>query len=175
MAGHNKWSKIKHKKAAADSKRSGLFSKHIAAISVAAREGANPETNAKLRAVIDRAKAANVPKSNIESALSKAGAEKDLAELVLEAYGPAGVGILISVITDNTNRSISELKKLIADAGGKFADVGSVKWAFEQSQDYQWVAKFPQTVDAAAKSDLERIVSEIEQHPDVQGVVTSAA
>jgi len=176
MSGHNKWSKIKHKKAAADSKRSNVFSKHLSAISTAAREGGpNPESNPQLRAVISRAKAANVPNRNIENALSRAQSQRDLTEMLVEAHGPEGVGILISASTDNSNRTIAELKKLIFAVGAKYGEQGSVSWGFAQGEDRIWKAKFPQNISVESRESLDRMLAALLDHPDVGSVTSNAA
>ncbi|MDP2629496.1 MAG: YebC/PmpR family DNA-binding transcriptional regulator [Candidatus Harrisonbacteria bacterium] len=172
MSGHNKWSKIKHKKAATDTKKSKLFSKHIAAISVAARENADPTANPTLRAAIERAKADKVPMTNIENALNKSLQQKNLVDLIVEAYGPEGEAILILALTDSSNRTIAELKKLLSDLGAKFADPGSVLWAFEKGEE-GWRAKFPQSGSSASREKLDAIVSSLEEQRDVQAVYTN--
>ncbi|PIR88394.1 MAG: hypothetical protein COU09_02570 [Candidatus Harrisonbacteria bacterium CG10_big_fil_rev_8_21_14_0_10_44_23] len=173
MSGHNKWSKIKHKKAATDAKKSILFSKHIAAISVAAKENPKPEANTTLRAVIDRAKADNVPNINIENALKKAGEQKDLKDLIIEAYGPESAAILITAITDNSNRTIAEIKKLLSNLRAKFADPGSVLWAFDQNEDKTWRAKFPQPISKEGTKQIQKMISALEEHPDIQNIYTN--
>jgi transcriptional/translational regulatory protein YebC/TACO1 len=174
MSGHNKWSKIKHKKAAADAKKSNLYSKHLSAISAVAKENSNPETNSSLRAAIDRAKADKVPVGNIESALIRAKKVGDLSEMVVGAYGPEGVGILIEVETDNTNRTIAQLKVLISASGAKYAESGSVLWGFERGEDQMWRAKFPQTISVETKANLEKILKLIAEHADVISVISNA-
>ncbi|MDP3880793.1 MAG: YebC/PmpR family DNA-binding transcriptional regulator [bacterium] len=170
MSGHNKWSKIKHKKAATDAKKSNLFSKHLGAISAAAKGNPSPDANPTLRSAIERAKADNVPASNIENALNRARETKDLSEMIVEAYGPEGIGIIIEAETDNTNRTIAELKKLIADSGAKYAESGSVLWGFEKDENQNWKAKFPQTVSKEAKNKLEEIKLKLSEHSDVVSV-----
>ena len=109
MSGHSKWSTIKRKKAATDAKRGQIFTKIGKEIAIAAREGADPEINFKLRLVIDKAKAANMPKDNIDRAIRRgAGLDKDAAileEITYEGYGPQGVAMLVQVLTDNRNRT----------------------------------------------------------------------
>ncbi len=135
MAGHSHWRQIKHKKQAADAKRGKLFSKLSRAIIIAAREGGgDPSANLKLRYAIDRAKAASMPAETIERAIKKGTGElaaERLEEITYEGYGPGGVGILVEVLTDNRNRTGSELRRLFERAGGKLATSGSVAWMFE--------------------------------------------
>lgn len=135
MSGHSKWSTIKHKKAINDAKRSGVFTKLAKDITIAAREGGDPEMNFKLRMAMDKAKNANMPKENIERAVKKGTGElKDEAqieELVYEAYGPGQVAMLIKVATDNKNRALGEIRSILNKIGGKMVEGGSVRWQFE--------------------------------------------
>ncbi|PLX27287.1 YebC/PmpR family DNA-binding transcriptional regulator [Candidatus Parcubacteria bacterium] len=137
MSGHSKWSKIRHKKGAADAKRSNIFTKLGKAITVAAQQGGGDlEMNFSLRMAVEKAKSANMPKDNIEKAIKKGtGESKDgvvLQEVVYEAFGPNGVAILIESVTDNTNRSVSEIKGVINKYNGSLGGPGSVQWQFEQ-------------------------------------------
>lgn len=134
MSGHSKWSTIKRAKGAADAKRSQLFTKLAKAISVAARDGADPSMNSKLRLAIDRARSFSMPKDGIERAVQKGSGGGDgarLEEVRYEAYGPAGVAILIDALTDNKNRTSSEIRHLLERHGGRMAEVGSVAWMFD--------------------------------------------
>lgn len=132
MAGHSKWAQIKHKKAITDSKKAKIFSKMSRLISIAAKEkGPDPNTNASLRSVMEKARAVNMPADNIERAIKKSTEEKNLEEILLEAYGPGGSALLIQCITDNKNRTNQEMRKILLDNGGKLANEGSVKWMFD--------------------------------------------
>jgi YebC/PmpR family DNA-binding regulatory protein len=134
MSGHSKWSTIKRKKGAADAKRGAVFTKIAREIQVAAREGADPEFNFKLRLVIDKAKAANMPKDNIERAIRRgAGLEKgeELEEVFYEGYGPGGVALYVEVLTDNRNRTVSEIRYVLNRSNGAMGESGSVAWQFE--------------------------------------------
>lgn len=175
MSGHNKWSQIKNRKGAVDKKKSLTFSKILAAISIAAKDQADPTQNPRLRSLIEKAKENNVPNENIERALKRAKEQKDLKEIVIEAYGPEKVAILIEAITDNSNRTIQEVRTIITESGAKIADAGSVLWAFEQeSKEKGWQAKFPQPISSAGAEALMAITEVIEEHDDVQRVVTNA-
>lgn len=135
MAGHSKWAQIKHQKAIADKKRGILFSKLANAITIAAKEGSNPETNFKLRLAIEKAKSVNMPQENIERAIKRATKTLEgekLEKIQYEAYGPGGVAFLIEVITDNRNRTVGTLRHIFNKYGGNLASTGSVKWMFEQ-------------------------------------------
>jgi YebC/PmpR family DNA-binding regulatory protein len=137
MSGHSKWSTIKRKKGIADAKKSNVFAKISKIVSLAARDGGgDPEANYKLRLAIDKARAINMPIDNINRAIKKGTGELDdgsqIEEVVYEAYGPGGVAIIIETITDNKNRTVSEIKKILSDADGKLGGGGSVSWLFER-------------------------------------------
>jgi YebC/PmpR family DNA-binding regulatory protein len=134
LSGHSKWSTIKRKKEATDAKRGQIFTKLAKEIALAARDGADAETNFKLRLVVDKAKAANMPKDNIERAVRRgAGLEKGaiLEEITYEGYGPHGVALLIQVVTDNRNRAVAEIRRWFNRLGGGLGESGCVAWQFE--------------------------------------------
>lgn len=136
MAGHSKWAQIKRKKAVADAKKGKLFTKLIREITIAARQGGgNPDGNPRLRLAIDQARAANMPMENIERAIKKATGELEgsqYEEIIYEGYGPGGVAILIEAVTDNKNRTVSELRHIFSRHGGRLAESGSVNWMFDR-------------------------------------------
>jgi YebC/PmpR family DNA-binding regulatory protein len=135
MSGHSKWSTIKRKKGAEDAKRGKVFTRIARDISMAAREGGGDENaNPKLKLAIAKAKASNMPKDNIERAIQRgtggAGGD-DLEEISYEGYGPDGVAYMVSVLTDNKNRTLAEIKHAFSRAGGSMASAGSVAWQFD--------------------------------------------
>lgn len=138
MSGHSKWATTKHRKAAQDAKRSALFSKLSRNITVAAKEGGdpNPENNASLAAAIEKAKANSLPKDKIKVAIDKAfGSGKDAANyetVVYEGYGPAGVAVYCEALTDNRNRTAADVRSAFAHAGGNLGTSGSVAFMFER-------------------------------------------
>lgn len=135
MAGHNKWSKVKHIKGAADAKRGRIFSKLSKEISLAARSGGDPAMNARLRSAINAAKAQNMPGDTIERAVKKGTGELGgaaIEEIVYEGYGPGGAALLIEVATDNRNRAANDLRSLLTKNNGTFADAGSVAYMFQR-------------------------------------------
>jgi YebC/PmpR family DNA-binding regulatory protein len=136
MSGHSKWASIKHKKGAADAKRGAQFTKLARAITIAARDGADPEGNAGLAHAIQKAKDFSMPKDNIERAIAKgAGLDKDAAaveEVVYEGYGPSGVALLIHCFTDNRNRTGSDVRNILSKSGGSLGEPGSVSYVFEK-------------------------------------------
>ena len=135
MSGHSKWSTIKHQKGVTDARRSQLFTKLGREITVAARHGGgDPETNPRLRLAIDRAREGNMPKDTIERAIKRATGEGDgavLAEVMYEGYGPGGVAILVEALTDNRNRTASDVRHAFSQGGGTLGEAGSVSWLFE--------------------------------------------
>lgn len=169
MSGHNKWSQIQDKKGKTDKARSALFSKLLAAIAVAAKNEPNPGANPRLRSAIEKAKENKVPQENIERAIKKASEEKDLKEIIVEAYGPEGVAIIIEGITDNSNRTISEIRHLLEQNEAKMANSGSVLWGFEKVGG-EWKAKFPHPLSEEGKQKLAALVALIEERGDVQKV-----
>src|SRR5437762_2799628 len=136
MSGHSHWATIKHKKGAIDAKRGKLFSKLSRAIIIAARHGGgDPETNLKLRYAIDKARQVSMPKDNIERAVKRGTGEVEgltFEEILYEGYGPGGVAVLVEVLTDNRNRTASEIRKLFERSGGKLGSAGSVAYLFER-------------------------------------------
>jgi len=135
MSGHSKWSNIKRRKGAEDQRRGKVFSKMARLIAVAVKEGGStdPESNAKLRLAIDRARAENMPKENIQRAIDSAIKKREaIEELMLEGYGPGGVAILVEAVTDNRQRTIQEIKNVFQKAGGSLAEPGAVIFQFEK-------------------------------------------
>lgn len=138
MSGHSKWSNIKNKKAAIDSKRSGIFTKMAKAIAVAVKKGGgvgDPAMNFALRLAVDKARAVNMPKENIERAIEKGSGKfggAEIEELVLEGYGPGGVALVIEAVTDSRNRTVAEIKNTLEKNGGRLGEPGSVLYQFER-------------------------------------------
>lgn len=176
MSGHNKWSTIKHKKGAADAKRGKLFSKLIKEITVAARIGGGDiEGNARLRAAVSTAKAANMPKDNIDRAIKKGTGGLGGAifeETTYEGYGPSGVAILVKVLTDNKNRAVADIRHLFAKYNGNLGETGCVGWMFDK-KGYATVEKG--TVDEETLYDvaLEIGVEDISDSGEVYEITTS--
>ncbi len=134
MSGHSKWSTIKRAKGANDAKRGQAFTKASKLITIAARDGASPDTNFKLRLAVEAARSINMPKDNIERAIARAiGGEgsKPLEEAVYEGYGPSGVALLIEVVTDNKMRTAADIRSLLDKSGGHLAGLGSVAYNFK--------------------------------------------
>ncbi|MDQ6978887.1 MAG: YebC/PmpR family DNA-binding transcriptional regulator [Mariprofundaceae bacterium] len=135
MSGHNKWSTIKHKKAAVDAKRGKIFTRYIREITIAARGGGDPDANPRLRAAITAAKGVNMPKDNIDRAVQRGAGGEDgvnIEEIRYEGYGQGGVAILVDCMTDNRNRSVSDVRFAFNKGGGSMGEAGCVSWMFHQ-------------------------------------------
>ena len=135
MSGHSKWATIKHKKAATDAKRGNVFTRLIKEISIAARSGGDPDSNARLRTAITAAKAVSMPSDNIKRAIMRGTGELEggqIEEIMFEGYGPGGAAVLVEVATDNRNRTVSEIRHVFSKNGGNLGEQGSVSWMFER-------------------------------------------
>lgn len=169
MSGHSRWSQIKHKKGVADQKKGQLFSKLSKVISIAARRGTDSETNMELKNAIEKAREASMPKENIERAIKKVS-DKDAAqleELTIEVIGPESLALVITAITDNKNRTMAEVKKILSEFGYK---QGSVMWGFaKQGKDF--IPQYPiENINEEAKSSLEKLFEKLDDHEDVQEI-----
>ena len=135
MSGHSKWANIQHRKGRQDKKRGKLFSKLIREVTVAAKYGADPSANPRLRAAIDKAKSQSMPKENIDRAISRGSGEEEgfnFEEVTYEGYGPGGAAILIECMTDNRNRTVAEVRHALSKFGGNLGSDGSVSYLFEK-------------------------------------------
>jgi YebC/PmpR family DNA-binding regulatory protein len=135
MSGHSKWATIKHKKAALDSKRGKIFTRLIKEIMIAARSGGDADANPRLRTAITAAKAVSMPSENIKRAVMRGTGELEggqIDEIMYEGYGPGGAAVLVSVATDNRNRTVSEIRHAFSKNGGNMGEQGSVSWMFER-------------------------------------------
>lgn len=177
MAGHSKWAQIKHKKASTDARRAQLFSKLARVISVAAREkGGDPTANPTLASAIEKARSYNMPNENIERAIQKGAGSSDssLEEFTYEAYGPGGVAIMITGITDNNNRTSQEVKHILKDSQGKWAEPGSVRWAFEKTAHGWDLREFTRVAISVEDSEkLMQLLGALDDHDDIQDVFTN--
>jgi len=177
MAGHSKWANIKHKKAANDKKRGKIWTKLIREITVAAREGSTSDPNAhpRLRLAVDKALAANMPKDTIERACKRGAGEMEGANyetIVYEGYGPAGIAIMVETLTDNRNRTVSEVRHAFTKAGGNLGTDGSVAYMFSKLG----ILIFPEgsDEDAIMEAALEAGAEDVETTEDgIIEVVTS--
>lgn len=190
MSGHSKWSTIKRKKAALDAKRGKIFTRLAREITIAARQGGgDPDTNFRLRLAVDKAKAANMPKDNIERAIERGaggGKDGDLEEITYEGYAPNGVALLVQVLTDNRNRAVAEVRHVLNKQGGTMADVGAVSWQFERKgyiaierDGVDADAIFEQAVDAGAEDivigdDMIEVYTDLSEFQAVQEALKAA-
>ena len=175
MSGHNKWSKIKHKKAATDSQKSKIFSKHASIIAIESRKAKGDVHAPGLAAAIERAKKDSMPKENIERAIAKGkGAEGSaLTEVLYETYGPGGIAMLITAVTDNANRTTPEIKHLLSKSGYALGTTGSASWAFTKVGD-RYVSTTPTIPSEEDGEKLAALIEVLEEHDDVQDIFTSA-
>lgn len=174
MSGHNRWSQIKHKKAASDAKKSNAYAKLIRAITIAARAGIDPATNLRLKAEIDRARAVNMPTDTIQRALDRVRGSVDaqLQEMTIELIGPGGVGILIEAISESTNHTMQEIKNVIAKTPVKIVPPGSTAWMFER-RDGVLVPIAPTEVSNDIRASIEPLIQQLEALDDIHHVTTT--
>lgn len=176
MAGHSKWAKLKHVKGKTDAQKSKLFSKLVRFITVEMKKAKGDRNAAGVRTAIDKARAANMPADNIERALSRASGEgAELETVVYEAYGPAGVALVIEGYTDNRNRTSQELKHVLSAHGGTLANPGAALWAFTKNAGGKPEATSPIELAQEDMQKLADLVDALEEHDDVNDVYTNAA
>ena len=170
MSGHNKWSTIKHKKGAADAKRGKVFTKLIKEITVAAKlGGGDPDGNPRLRTAIDKAKAENMPKDNVERAIKKGvgGLEGvNYEETTYEGYGPGGTAVLVEVMTDNRNRTVSDVRSIFSKCNGNMGETGCVSWLFDKKGllVFPKSTDFDQLFEASIEAGADDVTDEEEQY-----------
>jgi YebC/PmpR family DNA-binding regulatory protein len=174
MSGHNKWSTIKRKKGALDSKRSKIFSRITKEITIAVKEGGgDPEGNARLRLAINNAKGANMPKDNMMRAINKAEKDPDnFHELTFEGYGPGGVAILLECLTDNNNRTVSAIRSVFSKRGGTLGTNGSLAFLFDRKGIFN-IAKDKITMDDVELDLIDAGAENIELNEDTYTVSTA--
>jgi YebC/PmpR family DNA-binding regulatory protein len=177
MAGHNKWSKIKHKKAATDAAKSKIFGKLARLIQVEAKKCGGDVNSPSLKAAIEKARKENMPKDNIDRAIKKASEDSgDMQDMMYEGYGPAGVGIIVTALTDNTNRTSPEIRHIFEKNGGSFGAPGSVSWNFTKNPETgDWDANSTIELSDGDLEKLEKLVELLDDHDDVQDVYANAA
>lgn len=174
MSGHSKWASIKHKKAITDSRRGQAWTKLANAVALAAREGADPEMNHRLRLAIAKARAANMPNANIERSIKRGSGQlggAQIEEIMYEGYGPAGVAILVEVATDNRNRTAADVRAAFSKHGGRMGENGSVAYLFNQKG---VINLQPGDMDAATLDAIEVGADDIEEEEGDLTVYTKA-
>ena len=177
MSGHSKWATIKRKKALTDSKRGASFTKIIREIIVAAKSGGDPNANARLRTVIEKAKAVNMPSDNIKKAIQKGTGELpgvNYEEIMYEGYGPGGVALIINITTDNRNRSAADLRAILAKCMGSMAAPGATAWQFDQ-KGFISVPKEAIDEDSLMEVALEAGASDIKNEEESYDIVTEVS
>ncbi len=176
MSGHSKWSKIKHKKAATDARKSKVFSKLVRFITVEAKKAKGDRSAPGLRLAIEKAREENMPADNIDRAVAKASSSaEELEQLTYEAYGPGGSALIIECYTDNRNRTAQEIKHLLSKNGGTLANPGAAMWAFGKNAEGKLEPLSPIDISDADLESLAALVDELEEHDDVNEVYTNAA
>ncbi len=169
MSGHSKWATTKHKKAAVDARRGKLFTKLTKEITVAAKlGGGNPDNNPRLRAAIAKAKAVSMPADNIQRAIKKGTGELPgvaYEEVTYEGYGPGGVAVLVEVLTDNKNRTVSDIRHLFSKYGGSLGEAGSVAWMFSK-KGYFVFSKAEVDEDRLMEAALEAGAEDVREQPE---------
>lgn len=175
MAGHSKWAQIKRQKGKTDAARSAAFGKLARRITVESKKVRGDANAATLRAAIEKAKAANMPKENIERAIAK-GTSADAASLeavTYETYGPGGAALVIEALTDSRNRTAQEMKHILSECGLSLASPGSALWAFEKTAE-GYVPKATIKLSEEDDTKLMTIMEQIDAHDDVENVYTNA-
>lgn len=175
MSGHNKWSQIKHKKAATDGEKSKVFSKYARLLALESKKVNGNSNSPSLRSIVEKAKKDNMPADNINRAIQKGfgigGAFME--KVVYEVYGPGGVALIIEGITDNKNRTGPEIKHLLSKQGFELAVPGSVLWAFTQKNS-TWVPNTTLQLGEQDGTALRQLIAHIKEHDDIQDVYTNA-
>jgi len=180
MSGHSHWHSIKYTKQVADARKSKAFSKISREITIAAREGGDPNFNPKLKRAIERAKEFDMPAENIERAIKRGTGEltgEKLEEVLFEAYGPGGVAIIIEGITDNKNRTLAEIKQILNQNGGKLVGEGGVRWMFERKikepGSLEWVPKQEIELQDKDKEAAEKLFEALDENEAVQEIYSN--
>jgi len=177
MAGHSKWANIQHRKKKVDAKRGKIFTKIIRLITVAARVGgADPDANPRLREAIIKAKAVNMPNDNIDRAIKKGAGEAggaDMEEILYEGYGPAGVAVMVECLTDNRNRTVSEVRHAFSKSGGNLGTSGSVAYLFTKQGQISFASGTDE--DAVMEVALEEGAEDVTVNDDGSIDVVTAA
>ena len=165
MSGHNKWSQIKNKKALTDKKKGQMFSKLSRLITLAAKKGADPKSNPSLAQAIENARAVNMPNENIDRAIKKVSDKNQvqLEELSIEALGPGGVALKIRAITDNRNRTMAEIKKILMENNSKLVQPGSLTWMFNT----------PAIINPEEHAKLNTLFEALDDQDEVEDVISN--
>ncbi len=175
MSGHSKWSNIKNKKAATDARKSKEFTNVAKMIMYAVKKSgiSDPNDNPALRLALDKARAVNMPNSNVQRAIDRGSGKGEagvsLEEILYEGYGPGGVGFLVLAHTDNKQRTGAEIRNIFSKAGGSLAGPGAAQYLFS-AQEGEYMATIPMQLEAEQNSQALKLAEELEEHDDVDGV-----
>jgi YebC/PmpR family DNA-binding regulatory protein len=177
MSGHNKWAQIKRQKAVTDGARSRVFARYARLITLESKKALGSQSAPGLAGAIARAKAANMPKDNIERAIAKGTSKdsSDLEQVAYEAYGPGGVALIAEALTDNRNRTTQEIKHLLSLHGVELAPPGAASWAFSKAPAGGFIPNEP-LMDVAEQDEekLQTLLEALDEHEDIQVVFTNA-
>ena len=175
MSGHNKWSKIKNKKAVTDAQKSKIFSKLVKLIQNEAKKCGGDISSPGLRVAIEKARKENMPSDNIDRAIKKASeSSSTMTDVIFECYGPSGIGIVVKALTDNNNRTNAEIKHILSKNGGSLGAQGSVMWNFSKNEDGGLIPNTTIDIDDETGEKLGNLIEALEEHDDVQEVITNA-
>ena len=177
MSGHNKWSKIKNKKAVTDAQKSKIFGKLVRFVAVESKKAKGDANAPGLRAAIEKAKEANVPSDNIERAIKKGlgGEGGEMEQITYEAYGPGGCALIIEALTESRNKAAQEVKHILSKNGFELAVPGSATWAFSKTiGGSEWTPKNTMTISEEDGAKLQILIDELEENDEVQEVFTNA-
>ena len=176
MAGHSKWAKLKHVKGKTDAQKAKLFSKLVRFITVEVKKAKGDKNAPGVRTAVEKARAANMPLDNIERALSKASGDgAELEQVTYEAYGPGGCALVLEAYTDNRNRTVQELKHLLALHGGTLANPGAAIWAFQKNAEGKLEAMMPIELSDEDAQKMAELSDALEEHDDINEIYTNAA
>ena len=178
MSGHNKWSKIKNKKAVTDAQKSKIFGKLVRFIAVESKKAKGDMSAPGLRTAIEKAKEANVPSDNIERAIKKGGGgeENGMEQITYESYGPGGCALIIEALTESRNKAAQEIKHILSKNGFELAVPGSASWAFDPPTGGhgEWLPKNTIPISEEDGTKLQILIDELEENDEVQEVFTNA-
>jgi transcriptional/translational regulatory protein YebC/TACO1 len=173
MSGHNKWSKVKNKKAVTDARKGKIYTKMAKVISIELKKANNDTKAAGVQAAVKKARELNVPNENIERALRKNDNAVTMESIMYEAYGPGGVALMIEALTENRNKAAGEIKHILTENGSALAAPGSASWAFEKTLE----GYMPKILTEISEEDglkLDKLIEELEDNDEVQEIYTNA-
>ncbi len=176
MAGHNKWSKIKNRKAVTDGQKAKIFSKLIKLLTVESKICKGDVNSPSLRSAIEKAKAANVPNDNIERAIKKGvgGNDENMESITYESYGPGGCALIIQSLTSNRNKAAQEIKHILTKNGYELAVPGSASWGFTKTIEGEWKPNLEIEISEEDGKKLDELIDMLEENEEVQEVYTNA-